>query len=788
MKEVCLYILCSVFLFPSAAQAQTGFVQRKDGQFTLAGKPYYYIGTNYWYGGVLGLEKDKTKGVDRLRKELDFLKGKGINNLRVLAGAEGSGLVHGVERVGPALQTEKGKFNAEVLNGLDILLEEMGKRDMKAILFFSNNWEWSGGFLQYLRWNNQIDEATFRRKMSWDEQRDYVSKFYSCEPCKADYLKQVEYILNRTNKQTGKKYTEEPAIMAWELANEPRPMRPAANNAYKKWVSDVAAFIKLKDKRHLITTGHEGEMGSESMPLFEEVHADKNIDYLTIHIWPKNWGWFRPETLERDFSQVVSRTKDYINKHITVAQKLKKPLVVEEFGLPRDHHSFDISARTTLRDTYYDTVFTIWQQHARTDGVVAGINFWAFNGTARPIKGQTFWKNGDDYMGDPPMEEQGLNGVFDSDTSTWNLIYRYTSNNMAATNNQGPSDKAATKQTVNLYNNLKKLLNKGIMFGHQDALAYGVNWRYEKGRSDIKEVAGDYPAVYGWELGNLEHGLPYNLDSVPFDKMRQFIKESYARGGVTTISWHNDNPLTGESAWDASKGAVATILPGGTRHELYKVWLDRLAAFLHSLKGTNGEAIPVLFRPYHELTGNWFWWGKHATTPAEYKLLWRFTADYLKNEKDVHHLIYVYNTAGDFNSKEEFLEYYPGDDVVDMVSFDAYQSGNPERDNRFAESVDRRLSIIEEVAKEKAKIPALAETGHEKVPYASWWTNTLWKAIGSHKISYVLLWRNHGLQPNGNMHYYAPYKGHSSAPDFIKFYQLDKTLFEKEAAKAALYK
>jgi hypothetical protein len=148
----------------------------------------------------------------------------------------------------------------------------------------------------------------------------------------------------------------------------------------------------------------------------------------------------------------------------------------------------------------------------------------------------------------------------------------------------------------------------------------------------------------------------------------------------------------------------------------------------------------------------------------------------------------VYNTAGDFNSKEEFMEYYPGDDVVDVVSFDAYQSGNAERDNSFVQNVDRRLSIIEEVATEKGKIPALAETGYEKIPYASWWTNTLWRAIGSHRISYVLLWRNHGLQPSGNMHYYAPYKGHPSADDFIKFYQHEKTLFEKEVSRQGLYK
>jgi hypothetical protein len=422
-----------------------------------------------------------------------------------------------------------------------------------------------------------------------------------------------------------------------------------------------------------------------------------------------------------------------------------------------------------------------------SNGVVAGVNFWTFNGGQRPIKGQTFWKEGDEYMGDPPMEEQGLNGVFDTDKSTWDLIWSYiTAVPSYSSTANIPSDKLATKETVNLYKNLKRLLNKGVMFGHQDDLAYGVNWRYVEGRSDVKEVAGDYPAVYGWELGNIEHNLPYNLDSVPFDKMRSYIQQGYERGGVITISWHLDNPLNGESAWDTAHGSVASILPGNKNHELYKVWLDRLASFLGSLKSKNGVAIPILFRPYHEFTGNWFWWCQNTCTPDEFKLLWRFTANYLTNQKGLHNLLLVYNTA-DFSTREDFLKRYPGDDVVDIVSFDSYQFGDPQKDNTFLTGLDKKLTILEAVAKEKNKIPALAETGYERIPYSNWWTNTLWKGIGTHKISYVLVWRNHGLQPNGNMHYYAPYKGHPSANDFVNFYKLEKTLFEKEIAKEKMY-
>jgi mannan endo-1,4-beta-mannosidase len=308
------------------------------------------------------------------------------------------------------------------LAGLDLVLYEMGKRDLKAIVFLSNNWEWSGGFQQYLIWNDKVPEDLKTRKLNWDEQRDVVSQFYGCAPCTEAYAKQANLLLDRVNSYSKRKYIEDPAIMAWELANEPRPMRPEAAESYKRWVGDAAALIKAKDKNHLVIIGHEGRMGTDDLKLFEEIHADRNIDYLTIHIWPKNWSWFKGHEIKADFDGVVEKTLAYIEEHLRVAEKLDKPLVLEEFGLPRDDHSFDPTAPTTLRDKLYAKVFNVLARHAFTGGHVAGANFWAFGGTARPFNGQIFWKEGDDYTGDPPMEEQGLNSVFDGDTTTWNLI------------------------------------------------------------------------------------------------------------------------------------------------------------------------------------------------------------------------------------------------------------------------------------------------------------------------------------------------------------------------------
>ncbi|MGC2237469.1 MAG: cellulase family glycosylhydrolase [Pyrinomonadaceae bacterium] len=415
-----------VLLLSSCFFAKPQFVKVKKHQLFIGKKPYYFIGTNYWYGLLLGLEINPTGGIPRLRRELDFLKANGVTNLRILAGAEGSGQIAGIDRVAAPLQYQQGKFDEIVAQSLDLLLDEMGKRDMKAVIYLSNNWEWSGGFQQYLIWNKQIQGALETGKLSWDEQRDIVARFYGCEPCKQAYNKQVDFLLARTNTYNNRKYTKDPTIMAWELANEPRPMRPFAEKDYKKWISDTAVRIKRKDKNHLVCIGHEGRIGTEGMPLFEEIHRDENIDYLTIHIWAKNWNWFRNGKLKEDYDEAAKKALDYLIEHLTIAEKLNKPLVVEEFGLPRDEQSFDIDSRTTLRDDYYTKILDHLVAASGLGRHLAGVNFWAYGGEARPNKKYAFWQKGDDYTGDPPMEEQGLNSVFNTDLSTWKIINEFS--------------------------------------------------------------------------------------------------------------------------------------------------------------------------------------------------------------------------------------------------------------------------------------------------------------------------------------------------------------------------
>jgi len=356
-------------------------------------------------------------------------------------------------------------------------------------------------------------------------------------------------------------------------------------------------------------------------------------------------------------------------------------------------------------------------------------------------------------------------------------------------------DPKATKETKALYKNLYQLSEKYTLFGHQDDLAYGVKWDHRTHRmsnkkeahpmSDIKDVVNDYPAVYGWDLGYIEKNSPTNIDGVSFDKMRAYIQQGYNRGGVITLSWHFDNPLTGGSTWDTTQRTVATILPGGAKHELFKIWLDRAATFMKTLTGSKGEAIPLLFRPFHELNGDWFWWGKNKATAEEFVSIWKFTVNYLRNEKGLHNLIIVYNT-NNFVDEAEFLEKYPGDDFADVLSFDKYQFNADGQE--FIRSTRKELQTLVRIAKAKNKLSAFAETGYEALPDAHWWTKTLWPTIKDIPISYVLVWRNAGYMPSmKKMHYYAPYKGQISASDFKKFYQIPTVLFEKTTRKKNLY-
>lgn len=417
MKKQFLLLTVLLFLLGACAPkpAEHSFIKvNADGQFVRDGKPYYFVGANFWYGAILGSEGEGGNR-ERLHKELDFLKSIGINNLRVLVGADGE---NGIKtRVEPSLQVAPGVYNDTILAGLDYFMNELRERDMTAVLYLNNSWEWSGGYSVYLQWSGHGD-AVVPAVDGWPAYMEYVKQFPQSDSAKALFANHVNYIVSRTNRYNQIKYVDDPTIMSWQIGNEPRAFSDENKEPFARWMADVAAQIKSLDPNHMVSSGSEGSWGCEmDMNLFEKIHADPNINYLNIHIWPYNWSWVKADSLTELLPRAKENTKKYIDDHMVIARKYNKPIVLEEFGFPRDGFSFSKEAPTTARDEYYRYVFDLIRQDRESGGLFAGCNFWAWGGFAGQNPDHVFWEKGDDYTGDPAQEQQGLNSVFATDST-----------------------------------------------------------------------------------------------------------------------------------------------------------------------------------------------------------------------------------------------------------------------------------------------------------------------------------------------------------------------------------
>ncbi|MGV3560899.1 glycoside hydrolase family 26 protein [Larkinella arboricola] len=341
-------------------------------------------------------------------------------------------------------------------------------------------------------------------------------------------------------------------------------------------------------------------------------------------------------------------------------------------------------------------------------------------------------------------------------------------------------DPNATEETVALHKNLKKLAKKHTLFGHQHATEYGHGWAGDANRSDVKSVTGSHPAVIGVDFSGLS-GRPAEAIEKTKEALRQNIADTYNRGGVTTVAWHFSNPVSkGGFYWvdSVSAPAVSMIIPGGSHHETYKQILRTVGEFANSVRGSDGKLVPMIFRPYHEFDGGWFWWGKPHCTREEFIQLWQFTVSYLRDSVGVHNFLYAFSPDCLFKTEAEYLERYPGDAWVDLVGMDNYADFG--RNGRYnVEAGIQKLKIISDYAHKAGKLAAFTETGLESIPDTTWWTSTLLRAMRAEKIRlcYVLVWRNDTRSPT---HYYAPFPGQTSAPDFMKFYQDPYTLFEND--------
>jgi mannan endo-1,4-beta-mannosidase len=412
-------------LATSILSASPGFVSAKGMNLMRDGKNYTFMGANLWYGMNLGMSDPA-----RLRRELDRLKKLGIKNLRILAATEGPDTEPW--RIVPSVQPYPGVFNENLLQGLDLLLVEMAKRDMTAVMVLGNYWHWSGGFGQYLAWAGKgaIPYPEFDPearggsdyKLSswwrWFRYNYFVTRFYKNPVAVGFYHNTVRMLVTRTNSVTRRAYKDDPTIMAWQLANEPAGF--LSGDSYDKWIAESAALIKSLDRNHLVSTGAMGEVFQFSGNDQIRNHSHKDIDYTTVHIWVQNSGLYNPWKAGETYTKAVQVLHKQLAQHRELAKKLGKPLVFEEFGFSRDMNRFAAGTPVTLRDDFYAQAFYHVLESQKTDSPIAGVNFWAWGGEGLPA--HTEWQPGDNFIGDPPHEAQGWYSIYDTDTSTLKLI------------------------------------------------------------------------------------------------------------------------------------------------------------------------------------------------------------------------------------------------------------------------------------------------------------------------------------------------------------------------------
>lgn len=339
----------------------------------------------------------------------------------------------------------------------------------------------------------------------------------------------------------------------------------------------------------------------------------------------------------------------------------------------------------------------------------------------------------------------------------------------------GPKHGSLARKTLRQLNSISK--QGRPMFGHQDDILYGHAFKSSKkaesfDASDVLDVCGDYPALLGLELGRTEVA-DISLDYQTVDNIINAAIVHYERGGVITISWHAENPVTNGDAWDVSApNTVHLILSDNAVKNEYLNRLGRIAMILNKIRDSKNRKIPIIFRPFHE-ENHGFWWGTKNANPDDYKELWRLTYNFLVKEKNLTNLIWAYSPYNVL-TVEGYEADYPGDNYVDIVCYERYQGGK--QTELFISDTRKGLKALADFCNSHKKIPALSECGVKSVSEEKWWTESLLPAIEGANIAYIHVWRN---APNST-EYYAPYKGHKSEEDFIKLHKSKRLLFLKD--------
>ena len=348
-------------------------------------------------------------------------------------------------------------------------------------------------------------------------------------------------------------------------------------------------------------------------------------------------------------------------------------------------------------------------------------------------------------------------------------------------------DKNASTETVALFYNLRNLGKTKIIIGQQDAFN---SFYQNNGSSDIKKTTGNDPSILGSDFMFItDKDNPNNNWYVQQEnKIIQDTKDAYAKGMINTFCWHLREPYNEKSFYSADMtseqrtDAFKSLLPGGKFNDWYKKKLDKVASVVSNLKDTNGKQIPIIFRPFHEFDGNWFWWGANYCTAEEYISVYRFTVNYLRDTKNVHNILFAFSPDNSYTTPSSYLSRYPGDDYVDILGMDNYGDFD-NKGTSGASLANSKLKLISDLAISKNKIAALTETGYRVTSTTpainNWFSTYLYDAITNNnlQIAYVMFWSN------TSSGYYVPTPGNSNVADFQNFTLKSKIILQNNISK-----
>ncbi|KAF2731332.1 glycoside hydrolase [Polyplosphaeria fusca] len=461
----------------SAAIADDDFVYVSGLRLKDAHGLHYITGLNYWACMNLATPASLGGNLTRLTTELDQMAAHGVNHLRIMAASEGAPTPQPF-RMNPPLLDSPGKYNEEVFAGLDRCLDEMGKRGIRATMTLGNEWQWSGGFAQFVSWakNNTAIPYPSSWNLTAEPQRkeprtgwgsytkegidaqpygsftDFANLIYSNKQAEQWYKDHIKTVMSRRNSVNGRLYTEDPTIMTWQLANEPQASNEVGHegpyNIYLQanpsdllfpWVERTSKYIRSLAPKQLISVGLESKQGEY---YFKQVHNFSTVDYATTHCWVQNWGkLFRCQRGVYDMNDAtgvsLQNAKDFAKTFIADTSKwgreIGKPVFLEEFGMARDNwenlpkeYPYLSSAKTTHKDEYFETIISAAMNEFKGNGSYVGTCPWAYGGIWRP---ETQYVNdfGMVWAGDPPHESPGWYDLYDTDEAM-NIVARQQKN------------------------------------------------------------------------------------------------------------------------------------------------------------------------------------------------------------------------------------------------------------------------------------------------------------------------------------------------------------------------